>query len=449
MTFKHGGHIRNLASLAGCKAEELLDFSANINPLGPPGCLRRVISRHLSEVTHYPDPHCLNLRKAIASAFSVPAEEVICGNGSTELIYALPRALPVTRAIIPVPSYTDYAEAASKAGLGITTLLTDVESGFSIDWSRVEAELSGGEMVIAGQPGNPSGTMFDPSALLDVADRHLSTFFVVDEAFADFVDGYQSLASHGRSNIIILRSMTKFYAIPGLRLGYALAPEPVIQRISEVLPPWSVGSLAQAAGAAALEDEGYAQRTRREIVRLRDQLQRGLMDLDVTRCFPSAGNYLLVRLERTTLNAAELARRGELVAGFGASDCGCGGHLVRFGTEVEAFRPRPVKNGSCTRRAALAWFSKKRPGGRTNLFDALARALGEPAVDTIFVLTDGAPSAGEYRTRTGILMEVARRNRYRKAVIHTIEIGADRTGRRWRGFLADLARRNGGRSVRR
>jgi len=309
MTFKHGGHIRNLASLAGCKAEELLDFSANINPLGPPGCLRRVISRHLSEVTHYPDPHCLNLRKAIASAFSVPAKEVICGNGSTELIYALPRALPVTRAIIPVPSYTDYAEAASKAGLGITTLLTDVESGFSIDWSRVEAELSGGEMVIAGQPGNPSGTMFDPSALLDVADRHLSTFFVVDEAFADFVDGYQSLASHGRSNIIILRSMTKFYAIPGLRLGYALAPEPVIQRISEVLPPWSVGSLAQAAGAAALEDEGYAQRTRSEIVRLREQLQRCLMDLDVTRCFPSAGNYLLVRLERTTLNAAELARR--------------------------------------------------------------------------------------------------------------------------------------------
>src|SRR5690606_7622508 len=111
------------------------------------------------------------------------------------------------------------------------TILPDREDGFSVDWTRVEQKLSGSEMVIVGQPANPSGVMFDPPVLLELADRHPSTFFIVDEAFADFAAGYRSLSSYGFPNIVVLRSMTKFYAIPGLRLGYALAPEPIVERI--------------------------------------------------------------------------------------------------------------------------------------------------------------------------------------------------------------------------
>jgi len=121
--------------------------------------------------------------------------------------------------------------------------------------------------------------------------------------------------------------------------------------------------------------------------------------------------------------------------------------LVRFGTEVETFSRRPAR--ACSAARALDWFRKGTPEGRTNLFDALAVALAEERVDTVFVLTDGAPSAGEHRTRSGILDEVTRRNRYRKAVIHTVEIGADATGKRWRGFLRQLAESTGGMHVRR
>jgi adenosylcobyric acid synthase len=308
MTFGHGGEIRSLARLAGCKVEQLLDFSANINPLGPPDCLRQVISRCLSGVMHYPDPYCTDLRKAIASVFSVAAEQIVCGNGSTEILYALPHALDVTRAVIPVPSYIDYSAAAARAGMDTTTILPAAENEFSVNWRRVEQKLSGGEMVIAGQPGNPAGMMFDPAALLELADRHLSTFFIVDEAFADFVVGYRSLAVHGRPNIIVLRSMTKFYAIPGLRLGYALAPASIVKRILSILPPWSVGSLTQAAGVAVLDDHAYAEKTRREVTQLREQLHRGLADLGGIVVFPSAANYLLARVERKNLNASELAR---------------------------------------------------------------------------------------------------------------------------------------------
>jgi HEAT repeat protein len=118
--------------------------------------------------------------------------------------------------------------------------------------------------------------------------------------------------------------------------------------------------------------------------------------------------------------------------------------LVTFGTEPKAFTSRPVKATSCARGKAVRWLEKQPPGGRTNLFDALALALDRKEIDTIFLLTDGAPSAGEYRGRREILMEVARRNRFRKAVIHTVEIGAESTGKRWRGFMADLARESGG-----
>jgi len=123
--------------------------------------------------------------------------------------------------------------------------------------------------------------------------------------------------------------------------------------------------------------------------------------------------------------------------------------LVAFRTSPEAFTRKPVTATSCARQKALKWFRKLRPEGRTNLFDAVALALGSEEIDTIFLLTDGAPSAGQYQSRTQIVREIVRLNRYRKAAIHTVEIGGEATGKRWRGFLAELARANGGKHIRR
>ncbi|MEN8151496.1 MAG: HEAT repeat domain-containing protein, partial [Planctomycetota bacterium] len=121
--------------------------------------------------------------------------------------------------------------------------------------------------------------------------------------------------------------------------------------------------------------------------------------------------------------------------------------LVAFRTEPEVFHPRPVPIAA--RRKAADWYASLEPSGRTNLYDAVAIALAEPSIDTIFLLTDGAPSAGEYRNRGAILTAVARANRYRKAVIHTVDIGGGTTGKRWKGFLAELSRSTGGRHVKR
>jgi cobyric acid synthase CobQ/L-threonine-O-3-phosphate decarboxylase len=309
MTSGHGGNLTKLAEQAGCRPEEILDFSANVNPLGPPDGLRQVVSRSLGGVVHYPDPNCKVLCRGIAEALSISPERVACGNGSTELLFVLPKVLGVKRAVIPVPSYIDYETAARKAGLTVETVSPSPETGFSPDLGRLEEKLSGQEMVIVGQPGNPSGGLCDPAFLLSLAAAHPDTFFVVDEAFADFAEEYESLVRHDLPNLIVLRSMTKFYAIPGLRLGYAVASPDLVRNIREALPPWSVGSLAQAAGIAVLEDRDYAEKTRKSVSRLREYLVQGLSDLAGLTVFPSVANYLLLRLDRKDITAKDLFDR--------------------------------------------------------------------------------------------------------------------------------------------
>jgi cobyric acid synthase CobQ/L-threonine-O-3-phosphate decarboxylase len=305
--FTHGGDVRALATRLNCEVADLLDFSANLNPLGPPESLRQVVSRNLSDVVHYPDPRCTALCEAIARRFSLPVDSIVCGNGSTELLFALPACLGVTRALIPVPSYADYETSARRAGLAVMKLVYPVETG--IDWTLLEAECQGNELVIIGQPGNPVGNLFDREHFRAVAVRHPKTFFLIDEAFADFVEGYESVARFALPNVLVLRSMTKFYAMPGIRLGYLIAPAELAQKIRDDLPPWSVGSLAQAVGVALLAETAYAEQTRQRVAQLREGLKAQLETLGIFRVFPSVANYLLVRIEKEGLDAKELAER--------------------------------------------------------------------------------------------------------------------------------------------
>ncbi len=309
MKIWHGGDIQTLANRAECRPDEIIDFSANINPLGPPDGLRQAVSRGLDDVVHYPDPYCRTLCERVSGMFSISPERVVFGNGSTELLFALPGMLGVKRAVIPAPAYIDYETAVRRAGLTAVFEPLDPEAGFIIDPDKLEKNLSGKEMVILGQPGNPSGAMCDTDILLSLADKYPDTFFVVDEAFADFAPEYESLAAIEKKNLVVLRSMTKFYAIPGLRLGYAVAAAPLAKRLRGALPPWSVGNIAQAAGAAVLEDPSYATKSREAVTRLRQDLTKDLTALGGMTVFASAANYLLVRLDEKKMSARDLAAR--------------------------------------------------------------------------------------------------------------------------------------------
>ncbi len=309
MNDEHGGNIRKLALTAGRSPEDILDFSANINPLGPPEWLRPLISSQLSSIVHYPDPDCSLLKASIATCYGSREEGVLVGNGSTEIIHSLPRALPIHRALIPVPSYSDYANAVELAGKAVEKIFLKEEEVFQLDLSLLDSKICGGQLVFIGQPNNPTGLLVDPSALRTLALKHLSTIFVIDEAFLDFVEGMDSLIQKRPPNVIVLRSLTKFYAIPGLRLGFAIAEPDVIQKIRKITPPWSVNALAQAVGENAIQDHAYAMRTRTFVRQQREFLLKEMQSIPGLTVFSGQANYLLVRIDRRDVDGPILARQ--------------------------------------------------------------------------------------------------------------------------------------------
>jgi cobyric acid synthase CobQ/L-threonine-O-3-phosphate decarboxylase len=295
----HGGDIRSMARTLGCAPEEILDFSANINPLGPPTWLRPVVARAMAGTAHYPEPRAEGLRRIAAARMGVEPENVVAGNGSSELLYALPRvcaARGLGRAVLPAPCYGDYARACEAAGLSCEMLTLRPETGFSMDWPGLEEVLNKPALVILGQPGNPAGTLLEPERILDLADRLPESFFLVDEAFADFVPQLSRLGAAVRPNLFVLHSLTKFYAVPGLRLGLGYGHAEVCDALSALLPDWSVNALAQAVGEEALADEAYAVRAVAAVQDLRSGLESALGRLGVT-VFPGSANYLLCRSE--------------------------------------------------------------------------------------------------------------------------------------------------------
>ncbi len=307
--YEHGGNLRKLAASTGRSPDDILDFSANINPLGPPEWLRPLISSRLSSLIHYPDPECFSLRASVSDYYGVTMDEVLIGNGTTELIHLLPRAIPFSRSLIPVPSYSDYVNAVELAGKTSEKLFLKEKDFFQLNLSLLDNKIGGDELVFIGHPNNPTGLPIDPSALKALALKHPSTFFAIDESFLDFVDETESMVFGRLDNVIVLRSFTKFYAIPGLRLGFAIAHPDTVRQIKRIMPLWSVNGLAQAVGEKALHDFDYATRTRRFVRNQREFLLKELQSFPGLTVFLGKANFLLLRIDRKDMDAFVLAKR--------------------------------------------------------------------------------------------------------------------------------------------
>ena len=332
----HGGNIRELATYLGCPPEEILDFSANINPLGPPEHLWNLLAACLQDIIQYPDPDSTELVQALAEQYQLPPDQIVPGNGTSDLLYATLRAvganpcvhpclpdrhgdLPlqpvppvIQRAIIPVPAYIDYRHACERAGIEVVALPLSADDDFQPDLEKIATQLRAGDLLILGQPNNPTGRMIDREALLALADQHPEVLFLLDEAFAGFVEGYTSLAGT-RENIITLCSLTKLFAVPGLRLGFLAASKDLCHEIKHQLAPWSVNTLAQAAGQAMIGDTEYIGKTQELVRENREALNRELAAIPSLRVIPGAADFLLIQfqgnLTEDKLTVTELADR--------------------------------------------------------------------------------------------------------------------------------------------
>jgi len=294
-SFEHGGNIHKVLREAANGHGEILDFSANINPIGPPEWFRPLISSQLQNLIHYPDPENTEFIKAISEHTGVAGDRIIVGNGTTELLYLITRVLPAQRALIPVPSYVDYVRAATLGGLAVTTFPMPESLDFALDCVALSAAIRPGDLVIIATPNNPTGSTVDWDTLLALIKDYPESYFLIDEAFLDFQEGAQSFADTA-ANVLTLNSMTKFYGVPGLRIGYAIFPLSLAQMIRDNLPPWTVNTLAQEFGAMALRDLAYQKKTRDVCRELRQELQQELAVIRQLKVYPAAANYLFVKI---------------------------------------------------------------------------------------------------------------------------------------------------------
>jgi cobyric acid synthase CobQ/L-threonine-O-3-phosphate decarboxylase len=308
MMERHGGHLQRAAQQCGLAPGELLDFSANINPLGFPEWLRPLISSQIEMLCHYPEPGAGSLVSAIAAANEVAEENVVVGNGASELLALLPHLLPVKRLLLPVPCYVDYRSDAEQAGLEVVPVPLQEEDDFRFDPQSLESQLKEGDLVIFGQPNNPTGQLVEPDVLLDLIRRNPQTYFISDESFIDFCAVEEhSLRSQRPENLLIIHSLTKSWAIPGLRLGYALAAAEITEKLRNRISPWSVNSLAQAVGIRAMADANFLVESRSYVAQLRKQLSERLQRIAGIKVYPGEANFLLLRLCHPTQTAASLA----------------------------------------------------------------------------------------------------------------------------------------------
>jgi threonine-phosphate decarboxylase len=310
--FGHGGNVFAVARSLGIQPRDILDFSASINPMGPAPRVRYALKEAFDKLVHYPDSDCSELCETLSHCHGLKPSNICVANGSTELIYLLPRLVPKKRALVIAPSFSEYARAFKRDDCEAEYLVLEWSTGFALHLDRIKERLRDAfDLCIIGNPGNPTGKLYPFAEIEELYRlcRAAGCLLVIDEAFMDFCEkeSAKHLASES-DGIIVLRSMTKFHALPGLRLGFAVGSEGIIERLKEIREPWSVNTPAQVAGLASIADGNYAEVTRKMVSTERQHLAAGLAAIPGLQPFPSAVNFLLVEIVRGP-TAEELAGR--------------------------------------------------------------------------------------------------------------------------------------------
>ncbi len=324
---RHGGNLWELSRRTGFGPGEILDYSANINPAGPPPWIRDALLAAASRVGHYPDPECTSPREAASRKFGLPPESFLFADGADSLLFALPLALGVKRCLIPVPAYSGYFRAARRAGIQAVPLPLPEDEDFSLaslefaetlgnalyaastgSSTRNEVSKSLGvfeSMVFLGAPNNPAGGMMPLNALREFASKFRETCFVVDESFIELGSGFQSLLEHVKTgsisapdlphNLITARSLTKAWAIPGARVGFMAGNPDIMRRVRSQLPAWPLSCFAEEIALRCLSDTSYLPATVPYLLKEADSFAAAIAASGEIKVVRSGANFLLLR----------------------------------------------------------------------------------------------------------------------------------------------------------
>ena len=321
----HGGDVWGFARKYNIPLEKVHDFSGPINFMGPAPKAVEAVQRYAKLIRFYPDPNPIELKTKIAEyvGHGVDASNIILGNGSIELIYMITEAFHRGfKAVIPIPSFTEYEKATLR--VGGEPVFVKPPDNFALDVEAVKKAITDDTRLVSlCNPHSPSGTLYAKKIILDLVEfcQKRNVVVSVDENYIEFAEKGQdnTMAGYAKKyeNLFVIRSVTKFYGMPGIRLGYGIAVESLIETLQTVRQPWSINSLAGYATIAAITDKEFIDNTKRSIAQERTRFAEMLSEIDELHVFPSVTNFLLVKILTNKFTATdlkeELAKEGLLI----------------------------------------------------------------------------------------------------------------------------------------
>ena len=302
MLHGHGGNRMEFARQIGCSPQEIIDMSSNINPLGPPPGLINYLKGHVDAVSAFPEVDAREISRLFADSGRIDPKRVLAGNGTTQIIYSIPQILEVSKALIVGPTYSDYEDACYLQNVTTRFVFAEAVRNFKIDINQIKLHLENVGAVFICNPNNPTGSLIALDALESLCRSYPQTYFIIDESYLPFVEGGDALSLRHLDcgNLIVLSSISKIFAIPGLRIGFMISAAPIIKRFKHFLQPWSVNSLAQLAVRhlmANKEDaDAFIEKTQHHIQAERRRFFDTAKDFQNINLFPSTTNFLMAQL---------------------------------------------------------------------------------------------------------------------------------------------------------
>ena len=295
MQYAHGGDIYTY--------KNLLDFSINVNPLGPADAVVEAAARSMQRIREYPDSQSRELRNALAEKKGLAAERFVIGNGAADLLFSLVLAEKPKKAMIVIPAFSEYEQALRTVGCDVHHVYLYTEDNFEVNENILLNLTSDLDVVFLCSPNNPTGKKIPKNLLTQILEKCVKyqIRLILDECFYEFLENPEEATMQAEvkncSRLVILRAFTKMHAIPGLRLGYILCSDnSLLERMQRVRQPWSVSTVAQAAGLAAIEEEERVEKTRQYITKERKRMELELETIGISY-IPSDANYILIYYE--------------------------------------------------------------------------------------------------------------------------------------------------------
>lgn len=296
----HGGNIYKFQREG---KENILDYSSNINPLGVPKKFIDIAKENFDKLINYPDPCYIELRKKIAEFNSINIDNIIVGNGATEILFLYTRALKPKKVLVLAPCFAEYERALKSVSARIEYFELKESDNFYPDIEKLKEEIKSNDydLLLFCNPNNPTGQFIkleDIKKIIKICEKKNTKIFI-DEVFIEFIENWKekTLSLLKNKNIFIMRAFTKFFAIPGLRLGYGIAfDENILNKMWEEKEPWTVNTFANLAGLIMLDDKNYIEDTEKWIFEEKQFVYRELSKFKYTKVYKTESNFILIKL---------------------------------------------------------------------------------------------------------------------------------------------------------